>query len=58
MRTRATPCYNSLRGYQVMVAIRLGVDSYRMGRTMAFDPKTRRVIEHVPPHREYLPKDA
>jgi predicted dehydrogenase len=58
MRSRATPVYNSLRGYQVMTAIRLGVDSYRQGRTMAFDPKTRRVLERVPPHAEYLPKDA
>lgn len=58
MRNRGTPVYNSLRGYQVMVAIRLGVDSYRLGRTMAFDPATRRVLDRVPPHREYLPKDA
>jgi predicted dehydrogenase len=58
MRTRGTPVYNVLRGYQIMVAIRLGVDSYRLGRTMAFDPTTRRVLDRVPPHREYLPKDA
>jgi predicted dehydrogenase len=58
MRTRATPVYNALRGYQVMVAIKLGVDSYRLGRTMAFDPVTRRVLSRVPPRREYLPADA
>ena len=58
MRTRGTPVYNVLRGYQVMVAIRLGVDSYRLGRTMAFDPAARRVLDRVPPHKEYLPKES
>ncbi|HWQ54925.1 MAG TPA: Gfo/Idh/MocA family oxidoreductase [Bryobacteraceae bacterium] len=58
MRSRGTTVYNALRGYQVMVAIRLGVDSYRMGRTMGFDPTTRRVLEKVPPHKEYLPPGA
>jgi len=47
-----------LRGYQVMVAIRMGVDSYRSGRVMAFDPKTRRMLSAAPPHAEYPPKDA
>jgi len=58
MRTRQTTVYNSLRGYQVMVAIKLGVDSYRNGRVMAFDPRARRIIGAPPPHAEYLPKDA
>ena len=40
-----------------MVAIKLGVDSYREGRVMAFDPKTRQVV--YPPKREvYLPEEA
>jgi predicted dehydrogenase len=58
MRTRGTPVYNALRGYQVMTAIKLGVDSYRYGRVMAFDPVRRRVLDAVPRHPEYLPKDA
>lgn len=58
MRSRNTPLYNAQRGYQVMVAIRLGVDSYRLGRTMGFDPVTQKVLDRVPPHKEYLPKDA
>jgi hypothetical protein len=58
MRTRQTTVYNSLRGYQVMVAIKLGVDSYRHGRVMAFDPKARRIIGAAPPHAEFPPKDA
>ena len=58
MRSRETPVYNSLRGYQVMTAIKLGVDSYRYGKVMAFDPKTRRILPAAPPHAEYPPKDA
>jgi predicted dehydrogenase len=58
MRSRSTPVYNALRGYQVMVAIRLGVDSYRLGRTMAFDPAARRVLDRMPPRREYVPEGA
>ena len=58
MRDRGTPVYNVLRGYQVMVAIRMGVDSYRAGRVMAFDPSTRRILNAPPPHREYFPKEG
>lgn len=58
MRTREAPVYNALRGYQVMVAIGLGVESYRKGRVMAFDP-ARRVIMPAPrPHKEYPPVEA
>ena len=58
MRSRGTTMYNVTRGYQVMVAIKLGVESYRQGRMMAFDPERRRVLAAVPPHREYPPKEA
>lgn len=58
MRSRNAPVYNALRGYQVMVAIKLGVDSYRYGRAMAFDPVRRRVLGAPPPHKEYPPRDA
>ncbi len=58
MRSRQTTVYNVLRGYQVMVAIRLGVESYRSGKVMAYDPENRRVLAAPPPHREYSPKDA
>ena len=58
MRTRKSPVYNVLRGYQVMTAIRLGVDSYREGRVMLFDPQTRRVIDKPPARKEYLPQEA
>jgi hypothetical protein len=58
MRSRATPVYNVLRGYQVMVAIGLGVESYRTGKVLAFDPASRRMLPAPPQHKEYLPKDA
>ncbi len=53
MRSRKSTVYNVTRGYQVMVAIRLGVESYREGRVMAFDPKTRQMI--YPPKRKTFP---
>ena len=44
MRSREKPVYDVMRGYQVMVAIKLGVDSYRQGKTLAFDPDRRRTL--------------
>lgn len=58
MRSLNTPVYNVLRGYQVMVAIKLGVESYRAGRVMAYGPARRRVLPSVPPHKEYPPREA
>jgi predicted dehydrogenase len=58
IRSRATPVYNVQRGYQVMVAIALGVESYKTGRVMAFDPASKRVLTAPPKHPEYLPQDA
>jgi predicted dehydrogenase len=48
MRTREAPCYNALRGYQVMAGISLGVDSYRSGRVLAFDPARRTIVPPRP----------
>ncbi len=58
MRTRNTTVYNVTRGYQVMVAIKMGVESYRAGKMMAYDPEKHRMLQAVPAHREYPPKDA
>jgi len=58
MRSRQAPVYNSLRGYQVMVAIALGVESYRKGKVMAFDPARQSVVSALRPHREYPPTGA
>ena len=58
MRTRSKPVYDVLRGYQVMVAIKLGVDSYRSGKVMAFDPVARGLLREAPAHKEYETKDV
>ncbi len=44
MRSRQAPIYDVLKGYQVTVAIQLGVQSYKEGRAMGFDPVARRVL--------------
>ncbi len=44
MRSRAKPEFDAHFGYQVMTAIRLGVDSYRSGRMIAYDPHGQRVL--------------
>jgi predicted dehydrogenase len=58
MRTRQKPVYDVLKGYQVMVAIKMGVESYRQGKVMGFDPATRRVVEDLPARETYLPSGA
>jgi hypothetical protein len=58
MRSREKPVYDVLRGYQVMVAIRLGIDSYREGKALAFDPASRRVLSKPPERKVYLPPGA
>ncbi|MFB3905086.1 MAG: Gfo/Idh/MocA family oxidoreductase [Acidobacteriota bacterium] len=58
MRSRKSPVYDVLRGYQVMTAIKLGVDSYREGRVMVFDPQTRRLVDKPPARKEFLPPEA
>ncbi|MDE0104957.1 MAG: Gfo/Idh/MocA family oxidoreductase [Bryobacterales bacterium] len=49
VRTREKPIFDARFGYQVMVAIRLGVDSYRQGRQMGFDPRTEAVLQQPAP---------
>ncbi len=58
MRSREKPAYDVLKGYQVMVAIKLGVDSYREGKALAFDPNARKVLSKPPERKVYLPVDA
>jgi predicted dehydrogenase len=53
VRTRKDPIYPIELGYQTMVAIKLGIDSYRNGKLMAFDPKTERVLPQAPKRRGY-----
>jgi hypothetical protein len=58
MRSRQAPVYNALRGYQVMVAIALGVESYRKGKVMAFDPSRRAMLSAPPARREFPPQEV
>ena len=53
VRSRKRPNLDAETGYMVMVAIRLGVDSYREGKTKLFDPKTEKVMEKAPPRPQY-----
>lgn len=58
IRSRESPVYNALRGYQVMAAIGLGVESYRRGRVMAFDPVRQVILPGPRPHKESPPPEA
>ncbi|MEO7650416.1 MAG: Gfo/Idh/MocA family oxidoreductase [Bryobacteraceae bacterium] len=53
MRTRKQPVLDADFGYRVMTAIKLGVDSYRESRMMAFDPRSERVVNHSPKRPGY-----
>lgn len=46
--SRQKPIFDAWFGYQVMVAIGLGVESYRTGRMMGFDPESERILADVP----------
>ena len=49
VRSREKPVLDAYFGYKVMVAIKLGVDSYRSGRLMCFDAESERILDHAPP---------
>ncbi len=53
MRTRAKPNCNADFAYKIMTAIKLGVDSYREGKTMLWDPVAERRIDQAPARPEY-----
>jgi predicted dehydrogenase len=46
IRSRKTPRLGPEFGYQVMTAIKLGVDSYRKGKVMSFDATTQELTDH------------
>ena len=58
MRSRQAPIYDVTKGYQVTVAIQLGVQSYREGRALGYDPKTRRILTETAPRPEYPPAEG
>jgi predicted dehydrogenase len=47
MRTRKQPNLPAALGYQVLTAIRLGVDAYRERKAKIFDPKTEMVVDRA-----------
>ena len=53
MRDRSKPVFDAQFGYQAMTAIRLGVDSYRSGRMVAFDPHGERARPFAGPRPGY-----
>lgn len=53
MRTRKQPTFHGDLGYEVMVAIKLGVDAYRDGKTRFWDPKADREIAAAPKRPAY-----
>ncbi|MBI3696093.1 MAG: hypothetical protein HY238_14780, partial [Acidobacteria bacterium] len=53
VRSRQQPVFNAAFGYRVMTAIKLGVDSYRQNKLMAFDPKSEKVIKTAPKRPGY-----
>ena len=58
MRSRQAPIYDVAKGYQVTVAIQLGVQSYKEGRALGYDPKTRRILTELPGRPEYPPQES
>jgi len=57
VRSRKQPVFDAEYGYKVMVAIGLGVEAYKEGRQMSFDPKTEKVLK-TPPKRDAYEGDG
>ena len=53
MRSRQQPILGPDLGYQIMAAIKLGVDSYRQGKVMFFDPAAKREVKRGPARPAY-----
>lgn len=53
VRSRKQPNLHAEMGYKIMVAIRLGVDSYRERRVKFFDPRTQRTVDRAPARAAY-----
>ncbi|MCP5113603.1 MAG: hypothetical protein GY953_22450, partial [bacterium] len=53
MRNRTQPRLGPELGYQIMTAIKLGVDSYREGKVKIFDASTEKVAKRATPRPGY-----
>jgi hypothetical protein len=58
MRSRQAPIYDVRKGWQVTVAIQLGVQSYKEGRALGYDSRARRILTELPTRREYEPQES
>ena len=53
IKSRKSPALSAGFGYQIMVAIKLGVDSYRDGSAKLFDPARQETISQLPARPGY-----
>ncbi len=53
VRSRRRPNAHAEIGYRIITAIKLGVNSYREGKTLHFDPRTEQIVEKAPPRPGY-----
>lgn len=53
VRSRQQPNAPAEIGFQILTAIKLGVDAYREGKTKFFDPITQQVVANSPTRPEY-----
>jgi predicted dehydrogenase len=53
VRSRQQPNASAEIGFQILTAIKLGVDAYREGTTKLFDPATQQVVSTSPKRPEY-----
>ncbi len=53
MRDRKTPRLGPDFGYQIMTAIKLGVDSYRQGKVMCWDARAEKLTDKPAPRPAY-----
>jgi predicted dehydrogenase len=54
IRTRETPVEDAFAGYQITVAVELGVQSYYKNKTMHFDPEKQVVLKETPPRTHQI----
>ena len=54
IRTRETPVEDAFAGYQITVAVELGVLSYYHNKTMHFDPEKQVVLKETPPRTHQI----
>lgn len=54
IRTREKPLEGAWEGYQITVAVEMGVTSYYENRTLHFDPDKRELLKTIPPRKNQL----